>query len=73
MNILILDEEVYLAQKVAIRLQEEGNTCTHVSNIKEIKFETKFDAILLSTNISSSDVHKIIFYFCIRMADKFYR
>jgi DNA-binding response OmpR family regulator len=60
MNILILDEEVYLAQKVAIRLQEEGNSCTHVSNIKEIKFETKFDAILLSTNISSSDVHKII-------------
>jgi len=60
MNILILDEEVYLAQKVAIRLQEEGNTCSHVSNIKEIKFETHYDAVLLSTNISSSDVHKII-------------
>jgi len=60
MNILILDEEVYLAQKVAIKLQEEGNYCTHVSNIKEVKFDIEYDAILLSTNISSSDVHKII-------------
>lgn len=60
MNILILDEEVYLAQKVAIKLQEEGNHCTHVSNIKEVKFEVDYDVILLSTNISSSDVHKII-------------
>jgi len=60
MNILILDEEVYLAQKVAIRLHEEGNYCTHVSNIKEIKFDTYYEVVLLSTNISSSDVHKII-------------
>ena len=60
MNILILDEEVYLAQKVAIRLHEEGNYCTHVSNIKEVKFEEHYDVILLSTNISSNDVHKNI-------------
>jgi response regulator of citrate/malate metabolism len=63
MNILILDEEVYLAQKVAMRLQEEGNNCTHVSNIKEIDFDTNYDVVLLSTNISSSDVHKIIMNF----------
>ena len=60
MNILILDEEIYLAQKVAIRLQEEGNYCTHISNIKEVKFDEQYDAILLSTNISTNDVHKII-------------
>lgn len=63
MNILILDEEVYLAQKVAMRLQEEGNNCTHVANIKEINFSTAYDVVLLSTNISSSDVHKIIVNF----------
>jgi len=63
MNILILDEEVYLAQKVAMRLQEEGNNCTHVANIKEIDFTTSYDVVLLSTNISSSDVHKIIVNF----------
>ena len=60
MNILILDEEVYLAQKVAIRLQEEGYNCTHISNIKEMNFDINYDTILLSTNISSNDVHKII-------------
>jgi len=60
MNILILDEEIYLAQKVAMRLQEEGNSCTHVSNIKEIDMNTAYDVILLSTNISTKDVQKII-------------
>ena len=60
MNILILDDEVYLAQKVTIRLQEEGYNCTHVSNIKDINLSIHYDTILLSTNISSSDVHKII-------------
>ncbi len=60
MNILIIDDEVYLSQKVAIRLQEEGYTCSHVSNIKEIHFEIPYDTILLSTNLSSEDVHKII-------------
>jgi DNA-binding NtrC family response regulator len=60
MNTLILDEEIYLAQKVAIRLQDEGYNCHHVSNIKEIDFDTHYDTILLSTNISSDDVHTII-------------
>jgi len=60
MNILIVDEEVYLAQKVAIKLQEEGHSCTHVSNIKEVNFDLQYDTVLLSTNISSADVEKII-------------
>ena len=60
MNILIIDDEVYLAQKVAIKLQEEGYTCTHVSNIKEINFKNSYETVLLSTNLSSDDVHKII-------------
>ena len=63
MNILILDEEVYLAQKIALRLQENGNNCTHVSNIKEIHFNNSYNVVLLSTNISSSDVHTIIVNF----------
>ncbi|MBD3840689.1 MAG: response regulator transcription factor [Campylobacterales bacterium] len=59
-NVLIIDEEIYLAQKVSLRLQEDGYNCTSVSNIKEIHFETPYDTILLSTNLSSDDVHKII-------------
>ena len=60
MHILIIDEEVYLAQKVAMRLHDEGHDCTHVANIKEINFDMKFDTVLLSTNLSSEDVHRII-------------
>ena len=60
MNILILEEEVYLAQKVAMRLQEENHSCILVTNIKEIQFKNKYDVILLSTNINSADVQKII-------------
>ena len=60
MDILILDEEIHLAQKVALRLQEEGHHCIHISNIKEINFSLNYHIILLSTNISSIDVEKII-------------
>ncbi len=60
MHTLIIDEEVYLAQKVAMRLHDEGHDCTHVANIKEINFDMKYDTVLLSTNLSSEDVHKII-------------
>jgi len=60
MNILIIDEEIYLAQKVAMRLQEEGKTCTLVSNIKEIDFDINYNTILLSTNLNTIDVQKII-------------
>lgn len=64
MNILILDDEIYLAQKVAIKLQDEGHQCTHIANIKELDFSVEYDTILLSTNINSEDVHKVISSFC---------
>jgi len=63
MNILIIDEEIYLAQKVTLKLEEEGEYCTHITNIKELDFNNKYDVILLSTNISSIDVEKIIKYY----------
>lgn len=62
-NTLIIDEEVYLAQKVAMRLHDEGYNCHSVSNIKEIHFDVHYDTILLSTNLNSEDVHKIIEHF----------
>ena len=60
MDIIILDEEIHLAQKVALRLQEEGHHCNHISNISEINFNINYNIVLLSTNISSIDVEKII-------------
>jgi len=60
MNILILEDEIYLAQKVASRLQEEGYTTTHHVNYKEIDKTQKYDTILLSTNVQVGDTQEII-------------
>ena len=60
MNILILEDEIYLAQKVATRLQEEGYTTTHHVTYKEIDKTQKYDTILLSTNVQVGDTQEII-------------
>jgi len=60
MNILIIDDEIYLAQKVLSRLLEEGHNCDTVMAAHDINPNKKYDTILLSTNISSSECDKII-------------
>jgi len=60
MNILILEDEIYLAQKVSSRLQDEGYTPTHHVTIKEVDKSKKYDIILLSTNIQVGDTQSII-------------
>ena len=60
MNILILEDEIYLAQKVASRLQEEGYTTTHHVSYKDIDKTQKYDTILLSTNVQVGDTQEII-------------
>ncbi len=51
MNILILEDEIYLAQKVAARLQDEGYQTSHFASIKDIDYSIHYDNILLSTNL----------------------
>jgi DNA-binding NtrC family response regulator len=60
MNILILEDEIYLAQKVASRLQEDGYTTTHHVSYKDIDKTQNYDAILLSTNVQVGDTQEII-------------
>ena len=60
MNILILEDEIYLAQKVASRLQEEGYTTTHHVSYKDIDKTQKYDTVLLSTNVQVGDTQEII-------------
>ena len=60
MNILILEDEIYLAQKVASRLQDEGHNPTHLATIKEVDKTKEYDAILLSTNIQVGNTEDII-------------
>jgi len=60
MNILILEDEIYLAQKVASRLQEEGYSTTHHVSAKDIDKTIKYDTVLLSTNVQVGDTQEII-------------
>jgi len=60
MNILILEDEIYLAQKVASKLQEEGYTTTHHVSHKDIDRTVKYDTVLLSTNVQVGDTQNLI-------------
>ena len=60
MNILILEDEIYLAQKVSSKLQEEGYNSTHCAAFKEVDRRLQYDTILLSTNIQVGNTEEII-------------
>lgn len=60
MNVLIVENEVYLAQKVASRLFEEGYHCDMVTSFHEIASDASYDAVLLSTNLPTAICDEII-------------
>ncbi|MDR0665987.1 MAG: response regulator [Campylobacteraceae bacterium] len=60
MKILIVENEVYLAQSISTKLLEAGYACEIVTNIKDALKNDKYDAVLLSTNISGQNFYPII-------------
>lgn len=60
MNILIIENEVYLAQKVVSRLLDDGHNCDFVENVNLENLTREYDIVLLSTSISSSIVKGVI-------------
>jgi DNA-binding NtrC family response regulator len=60
MNVLILEDDIYLAQKVSVRLQDEGYNAIHHTNINEVDKSKEFDTVLLSTNVPVGDTQSII-------------
>ena len=60
MNILIIENEVYLAQKVVSRLLDDGHNCDFVENVNLHNVTKEYDIVLLSTSISSSIVKGVI-------------
>ncbi|MGJ0370827.1 response regulator [Aliarcobacter cryaerophilus] len=60
MNILIIENEVYLAQKVVSRLLDDGHNCDFVENVNLENLTKEYDIVLLSTSISSSIVKGLI-------------
>ncbi|MBD3799109.1 response regulator [Sulfuricurvum sp.] len=60
MNILIIENEIYLAQSIASKLSDLGHNCDISSSTKEGLRGTPYDVVLLSTNIGSQDIYPII-------------
>lgn len=60
MKILIVENEIYLAQSIASKLMEIGHVCEIATTIKDALKDEKYDAILLSTNISGQNFYPII-------------
>lgn len=60
MKILIVENEIYLAQSIASKLAETGYQCEIATSIKDALRDDKYDAILLSANISGQNFYPVI-------------
>lgn len=60
MKILIVENEIYLAQSIASKLMEIGHLCEIATSIKDALKDEKYDAVLLSTNISGQNFYPVI-------------
>ena len=60
MRILIIENEIYLAQSISSKLSELGYHCDTISLLKEEHKQHEYDVVLLSTSISGQDIYPII-------------
>ncbi len=60
MKILIIENEIYLAQSIAAKLSELGHTCDMSSSTHDALKGRSYDVVLLSTNISGQDCNPVI-------------
>jgi DNA-binding response OmpR family regulator len=60
MKILIIENEVYLAQSIATKLGELGHTCEMCTSTKDAIGSNNYDVVLLSTNINGQDFNQVI-------------
>lgn len=60
MKILIVENEIYLAQSIASKLTQIGYHCDMAASIKDAIKNIKYDAVLLSTNISGQNFYPVI-------------
>jgi len=60
MKILIIENEIYLAQSIAAKLSDLGHICDLASSTKDALRNEPYDVVLLSTNISGQDFYPVI-------------
>jgi DNA-binding NtrC family response regulator len=60
LKILIIENEIYLAQSIATKLGEQGHICEMCTSAKDAIQSNNYDVVLLSTNINGQDFNPII-------------
>ncbi|RBQ31772.1 response regulator [Arcobacter sp. FW59] len=60
MNILIIENEIYLAQKIVSRLLDDGHSCDYVEQVNIENLTKDYDIVLLSTSLPSEVTKGII-------------
>lgn len=60
MRVLIIENEIYLAQSIASKLADLGYQCDISSSIQDAFKGVAYDVILLSTSISGQDIYPVI-------------
>ncbi|MBN2816733.1 MAG: response regulator [Campylobacterales bacterium] len=60
MKILIIENEIYLAQSIATKLGELGHICEMCTSTKDAIKSHNYDVVLLSTNINGQDFNPVI-------------
>ena len=60
MKILIIENEVYLAQSIATKLTELGHICETCTSLRDALKEKDFEVVLLSTSLNNHDLTPII-------------
>ncbi len=60
MKILIIENEIYLAQSIATKLGEQGHVCEMCTSTKDAIKSNNYDVVLLSTNINGQDFNPVI-------------
>lgn len=60
LKILIIENEVYLAQSIATKLGELGHICEMCTSSRDAIKSTNYDVVLLSTNINGQDFNPVI-------------
>ena len=60
MNILVIENEIYLAQKIVSRLINDGHNCDHIDLPNTDAFTKEYDVILLSTSFPFNFCNNII-------------
>lgn len=53
MKVLIIENEIYLAQSISIKLSDVGYDCDIINGFDELSHEKFYDVILLSTNTNN--------------------